>query len=167
MPPNGQISSDELAAATGLDQGVLERIVRYAIGNSIFQEPEPGVFAHTAASALLGRNEYVRDIVSLSTGDMIRVISRQGEALSHQLEDPTNGPATAFNVAFPEYADVFEYFSKNPEAGRRYHNYLLGRVHTSRWSVEHLTTCWDWASIGEGTVVDVSTVALQSVHFFG
>ena len=156
MPANGQISAVDLAAATGLEQGVLERIVRYAIGNGIFQEPEPAVFAHSAASALLGRSEHLRDIVSLSSDDMVRVISRQGETLQLQKDDPKNGPATAFNVAFPEYANVFEYFSKNPGVGQRYHKYLLGRIHTSRWSVEHLTSCWDWASIGTGTVVDVS-----------
>lgn len=155
MPTKGTITARELAASTALPEGVLVRIVRYAIGNGIFREDEPSIFGHSAASALLASNEHVRNIVALSSNDMVSVLTRQAETLKRQKQDPENGPKTAFNVAYPDYDNVFEYFAKNPAVSQRYHNYLLGRVHTSRWSVEHLISAWDWASIGNGTIVDV------------
>jgi 6-hydroxytryprostatin B O-methyltransferase len=155
VPFGSSISAKDLAVAVNLPEDTLTRCVRYAIGNGIFCEPTAGFFAHSAASASLARSEHLRNIVLFGTHELSYVLVRLADALKLQQEQKEKAPQAAFNVAYPDFNNAFEYFSGNAISGQRYHHYLLGRVNTSRWSIHHLITAWNWASVGSGTIVDV------------
>lgn len=54
MPLDGQISYAKLAEQVDLKQSDIERILRFAmVYHRVFQEKEPGVVSHSAASRLL------------------------------------------------------------------------------------------------------------------
>ncbi|KAJ4361264.1 hypothetical protein N0V95_002033 [Ascochyta clinopodiicola] len=148
IPLGGSETSGNLAQQTSLSEPILARILRYAVGLGIFQELTPGSFSHSAASARLAGDEHLQNIVLLTTHNLARIMVRLPDALHDKAP-------TAFNLAFPEHSNVFEYFAKDTQASARYHHYLLGRVNTSRWAIRHLQTAWRWADVGSGTIVDV------------
>ncbi|KAB8338785.1 hypothetical protein FH972_021730 [Carpinus fangiana] len=154
IPADSTVSASELATATGLSKRTVLRLVRYAICNGVFTEPSLGHFAHSAASKALADSQHLRDVVELSTYEISSILAKLPEALGKQRDEPGKLDA-AFNLAYPQSANVFEYFANDPVAAARYHKYLNGRVNTPRWSVKHLLSAWDWASIGSGTVVDL------------
>lgn len=123
----------------------------------MFQEDDAGYFSHTAASAALARNRHLRDIVMLLTHELSYLLVRLSDTLKQQQEQGENGPQSAFNLAFPDYVNIFQYFSENTTGSLRYHNYLKARGNTSRWAVDHLLVAWDWSSVGKKTIVDVSS----------
>ncbi|KAL8787340.1 MAG: hypothetical protein Q9195_007799 [Heterodermia aff. obscurata] len=154
--PNGTtISAESLAGAVGLPVDTLVRVVRFAISNGIFNEPERGRFGHSAASALLARNPHVRSIALFATHELASTLVRLPDGLKLQQELPAEkAPHATFNIAYPDFADAFDYFEKSSVANDRYHRYLQGRINTSRWAVEHLISAWDWPSVGSGTIID-------------
>jgi len=154
VPFNKSISATDLAKAVNLPEDTLTRTIRYAIGNGIFHEPTAGVFGHTASSAALAHNEHLRNIALTSTHELSYILLKLAEALSQQQKKGKDGPVAAFNIEYPQYSNVFEFLSKDPESASRYHNYMVGRVMTSRWGLGHLQTAWDWASVGSKTIID-------------
>lgn len=186
------VSATELASAPDLPEDVVVRTMRYAVGKGIFEEAPAGrVFTHNASSALLAKNEHLRDIVSHGTREMSSIMLRIADALELQQEqgrreqrpkkpEGLDGagegsaprevadapPAAAFNVVYPEENNVFEYLSKQPALAARYHNYMVARHNTSRWTIEHMLGACDWASLGGKTVVDVSLSAGSVYHLY-
>ncbi|PCG89501.1 Winged helix-turn-helix transcription repressor DNA-binding [Penicillium occitanis (nom. inval.)] len=155
VPSGKSISLTDLASATGLSEDHLTRIVRYAIANGIFSEPEPGQIAHTAASATLAKNKNLHDMTLFNSGFSTRIVVGLADALKAQQEKQENVPGAAFNLAYPGYVNLFDYMSKNPTASQEYFSYLDGRSQLSRYAVWKVAKSWDWASLGSGTIVDV------------
>ena len=56
VPVNGEISLSELARMVDLDEDRTGRIIRFLATQRVFTEPEPSIFKHTAASAILATN---------------------------------------------------------------------------------------------------------------
>ena len=113
------------------------------------------MFAHSASSALLAHDEHLRNIAVTGTRELSYILLRLGDALTMQYQNGREGPQAAFNLAFPEYHNIFEFLAKDPASAQRYHNYMVGRAHTSRWTIGHMITAYDWASIGSKTIIDV------------
>ncbi|KAI4240693.1 MAG: hypothetical protein LQ352_007576 [Teloschistes flavicans] len=171
VPLNGSIGSQDLATAANLPVDIINRTIRYAITNGLFEEASLGTFKHNASSALLARNEFLRDIAITGTGQLSYVLLHLADALEQQQKLPPEkgGPAAAFNLAYPDSHNVFEHLSKDPVAAGKYHKYMVGRHNTSRWALPHLIAAYDWPSIGTQTVVDAggssghTALALSSV----
>ncbi|KAL1969135.1 hypothetical protein VTN77DRAFT_389 [Rasamsonia byssochlamydoides] len=153
VPFGSTISLADLATATGLDENVLTRTVRYAITNGIFIEPEPGQIAHTAASATLAKNKSLHDMTVFNSGFSTRIVVSLADAL--KMQGQPNAPEAAFNVSYPGYVNLFDYMAKNPEASQGYFNYLDGRGKLPRYAVDNVVRSWDWESVASGIIVDV------------
>ena len=157
IPVDSSISAEDLASTVGLPVDVLTRVVRYAITNGIFREPSKGKFAHSTISAYIAKHEYVRDIASIATQELANMNLSLAEALTQQHMTGGKSPAAAFNVAYPDFTNAFEFIGSDPGRGQRYHKYLAGRTQLPLWDVQHLVRSWNWAEkIGSGTLVDVS-----------
>ncbi len=191
VPLSSGVSATDLASAADLPEDVVVRTMRYAVAKGIFEEAPAGrVFTHNASSALLAKNEHLRDIVSLGTAELSSILLRIADALELQQkqgrqeeqpkklegldgagEGPTprevakGPPAAAFNVVYPEENNVFEYLSKQPALAAKYHKYMVARHNTSRWTIEHMLGAYDWAGVGSQTVVDVSSTATSAYRF--
>lgn len=157
VPVDGFILAEDLASAVGLSVDLLTRVVRYAITNGIFREPSKGKFTHSTISAYIAKHEHVRDIASQVTQEFATLNFSLAEALTQQHTTDGKSPAAAFNVAYPDFANVFEFIGSDPGRSQRYHKYLAARTQLPLWDVQHLLRSWSWAErIGSGTLVDVS-----------
>lgn len=163
MPLESSISTADLVAKTGLQEDIVLRMLRYAIGNGFFVEKSEGVFAHSAVSARLARSEALRDIVLTSTHELTKIVTTLSDALEAQKNAKEGeGPAAAFNVAFPGHHDVFALAQKDPIIAKHYHMFQVGRAKTDRWSAANMIRSWDWASVGSKTIVDASISCFDS-----
>lgn len=158
VPLEGSIGAEALADKVGLPLAVLLRLLRYAIGNGLFIETAPGVFAHSAASAYLAQSTDLSAVGRMTTGWGAKNMLSIPEWLRQQQQQRgIAGPQAPFNVAFPEYENVFEQMDKDPEVARDYHAYMTGRAGLYRYSHANLNGAWDWSTVGAKTIVDVST----------
>ena len=70
FPINETSTVEKLATASGLDESDTKRIVRYAVSNRLFQEPECGVIAHTAASNAIAHVPLFREWIEETCDNM-------------------------------------------------------------------------------------------------
>ncbi|KAI0139059.1 putative O-methyltransferase [Hypoxylon sp. NC0597] len=155
VPLESSASIQELATIVNVPEPLLGRILRYAISNGVFVEETPNIIRHSASSAALARNQHLADIVQFGTEFLGNILLKVPDEVLLKRDDPKNAPKTAFNIAYRTDDNLFEYFHKNEDLTRKYHEYLAGRVNISLWSVDRLCAAWPWASQGRVTVVDV------------
>jgi 6-hydroxytryprostatin B O-methyltransferase len=155
VPLEGSISIKDLSETTRIPLDYLTRVVRFAIANSIFIETEPGVIAHSGASAALHENQHLSNIVHFGTEFLGNILVKTPHYLVAQRDDAASAPKSPFNIAYGTDKNLFEYFHGNADLTQKYHEYLAGRVNTPLWSIDRLRAAWPWASKGDATVVDV------------
>ena len=112
IPLSGSRSFDDLSRATGLDYIQLRRILRHAMLNSIFRESSPGNVAHTAASALLVRDQSLRAYVGHVTEVSFPVSAHLTEAVDKWGASPEKNE-TAYNVANGTDLPMFAHLSQD------------------------------------------------------
>ncbi|KAK7931654.1 hypothetical protein PG985_002366 [Apiospora marii] len=162
------ISTADLAAKVDLPLGLTERIVRFAVGNGLFEEPAPGLIIHSATSAALARSPALRAVGRLTTGPITDVTVRIADALELQ-QAGRNGVTKslltgqselgqeepAFCLAFPPYKSPWELAQANPDFAGMMGDYMRHNESTSRMRLDHLVQARDWSSLGAARVVDV------------
>jgi 6-hydroxytryprostatin B O-methyltransferase len=162
------ISAADLAAKVDLPVDTVERMVRFAIGNGLFTEPAPGVFAHSAASAVLARSPELCAVGRMAAGPLTMMAVRIADALELQQAGRKGVPKTlfsgqsqlgpedpAFCLAFPGYASPWELAHANKEFAEVGHAFMRDQASTSRMRVEHLLQARDWSNAGAARIVDV------------
>jgi 6-hydroxytryprostatin B O-methyltransferase len=73
-------------------------------------------------------------------------------------EEPNEG---CFQLAYNMNESVFSYFAKDMMKLKRYGMAMSSSTDTEGYQLDFLVAGFDWASLGEATVVDV-----RDVHFF-
>jgi 6-hydroxytryprostatin B O-methyltransferase len=159
VPLSGHISFSDLAAASGLDEPRLRRILRYLMTSNIFNEPEIGFVEHTALSALLVTDRaaqgYIGHCVEISyplNVKFVEAIEKWGNdgELNH----------TAANLAHNTDLPFYQFMMTHPDksVSMRFQGLMDGLSASEGFSVKHTVHGFDWASVGNGTVVDVSPI---------
>lgn len=166
MPIDSSVTLEDLSTATCVPLGYLTRIVRYGIANGIFVEPEPGVIAHSAASAALHENQHLSNIVHFGTEFLGNILVKTPDYILANRANPATAPKSPFNIAYRTEKNLFEHFHGDAELTRKYHEYLAGRVNTPLWSVDRLRAAFPWASQGDATVVDVRSLPFLNFSLF-
>lgn len=82
VPVDGEVTFSRLAAAVGIDEGAMARILRLGIAFRIFREPRQGVIAHSAASRQIADDARVADWVGASSGDLWPAAEKVVDALA-------------------------------------------------------------------------------------
>ncbi|KAI2633031.1 putative O-methyltransferase [Hypomontagnella submonticulosa] len=155
VPLESSISLQELSAAVRVPEPLLGRIVRYAIGNGVFQEETPNIIRHSATSAALVHNQHLANIVPFGAECLGSILMKIPDYVMLKRDDPAHAVHAAFNIAYRTDESLFEHFHKHEDLNRKYHEYLLGRVNMPLWSVDRLRAAWPWASKRNVTLVDV------------
>jgi hypothetical protein len=125
-----------LAEKTGTHAPSLYRLLRFLSGSGVFVEVGPGVFAQSALSALLCREDEgsVREEVLLLAGEWHW---RAWGALGHTVRTGQ----TALDHVFGQ--DLFSYFaSQAPEAGELFHRHLSAARHDA------VLAAYDFSDVG-------------------
>ncbi|KAL4816688.1 S-adenosyl-L-methionine-dependent methyltransferase [Aspergillus spinulosporus] len=154
IPLDRAVSYADVAAKTGVDEDHLKRMLRHAMTNRLFTEPEPGMVAHTASSALLVTSRALNDWVGYTTEETFPASAKIVEAQERfgASRSPTE---TGYNVAFGTAKPMFEHMAEDPERERRFANTMVEMTSTEGYGIHHLVGGYGWDQIGKAKVVDV------------
>ncbi|KAI0402485.1 S-adenosyl-L-methionine-dependent methyltransferase [Xylaria palmicola] len=125
VPLEGAISLSELAVKVGLLEDKLARIVRYAMTNFVFCEPEPNYIAHTALSAALARDTQFATYLRLNLLDLAPIAVALPAALRRW---PRTEAITecAVNAAFDTADPFFSWLSRDAARQARFDQGMAG-----------------------------------------
>lgn len=168
----GGIAAADLAAKVELPVDLTERTIRFAIGNSLFAEPVPGFFVHSAASALLARSPELCAVGRFAAGPLSSMAVRVADALELQQaarkgvsktvftgqSEAQLGPEDpAFCLAFPGYASPWEMAHAHNDFAEMGHAFMRDQGSTSRMKIDHLLRAQDWSDdkYAHARIVDV------------
>jgi hypothetical protein len=161
VPLTEKISYEEVTKACQKLSGTyvplwnMRRLIRHAITNRFFCEPELGYVAHNRASRLLLEDETINAWVGLFTNDMWPGFANTITAMNKWpgSEEPNH---TGINVAYGHNLKWFDHTSRNPHVAGRYGKSMEAHGGGTGFSISHTVTGYPWADIGDGVVVDVS-----------
>ncbi|OTA59190.1 S-adenosyl-L-methionine-dependent methyltransferase [Hypoxylon sp. EC38] len=154
FPVGSEATFAEIAAATGISEANIRRIIRHAVLRNIFVEPRPGVVSHNAVSRLLAEDQVIHDWVGASTDDLWQGAAQACNAMTkypNSLE-PTE---TGFALANQTNKSIYEVLSEFPERARRFGNAMRSFTKGTGFELSHIVNNFPWGDIKNGTVVDV------------
>ncbi|KAL8989010.1 MAG: hypothetical protein Q9177_002003, partial [Variospora cf. flavescens] len=162
-----QISFETLSARCALNVIDLQRILRYAMTNFVFYEPQPGLVAHTSLSKALAQDVRLRSYIEqrpwTPCSDMVI------QAVNHSRYVPLafEGVRSKFELEMLRLVGVLKGFalSQNTDKGL-YEELHQHPVRQRRWTnamsaiasqkdFEFILDSFDWLRYTGGTVVDV------------
>ncbi|KAK0640600.1 O-methyltransferase-domain-containing protein [Cercophora newfieldiana] len=161
VPLEGTISYEELTAKVealnnGLPIGVLNlrRLVRHAMTNRIFCEPVKNHVAHTRTSRLLLEDEPLKNWAGFMSQDIWPAVANVVKAMRKwpASEEPTE---TSVNLTNGQSLPWFDYLQQDPVLNKRYNLAMQSHGGAAGYAVELVVQGYDWASLGEATVVDM------------
>ncbi|OJJ05843.1 hypothetical protein ASPVEDRAFT_138962 [Aspergillus versicolor CBS 583.65] len=154
VPSEGTITYTELAAKANVAVVHAKSIMRMAITSGLFEEPEPQKVGHSAASLCIrnDQNERTRaawfcDVSAPTAAAMVYAHAKWPQSLSRT--------HTAHNMANDTDLPFFEHLAQHPERKAHFENLMKAAGSARHLSTEHTIAGFDWAGLGEATVVDV------------
>nr|QKG86290.1 O-methyltransferase [Aspergillus sp. FM242] len=153
VPLTGSVSYSEVAASANVSESQLKTVARMAMTNHVFCELEPNTIAHTATSALLVSNPMFHDWASFMCEASVPMASRLVEA-SERWPGSVEKNQTAYNVAFETDLPFFDHLATLPERSKQFANYMKNVQNSQGTAIHHLLQGYDWAALGEATIVD-------------
>ncbi|MCJ1387604.1 hypothetical protein MMC18_000447 [Xylographa bjoerkii] len=154
VPLDSGATFKELANKTGVPVKKLTRLLRYGMTDHFFRESEPGYIKHTVATkallqipllapwSLMGITE-----VSPAKMHMVDAVDKWPES-----EEPEHaGFCLANNTSKP----MFEFFEENPQRMNRFKDAMSFLQTFPGLQNSYVLRGFDWASLGNGLVVDV------------
>lgn len=165
MPLDGEASYADIAAKVNLPEDRVRRFIRQAMTNHIFTEPRPGFVAHTASSAAPVRIPAIKPLMDFYSGESCPALSKIVDALDKwgASEEPArSGYGVAMGLNPDDDKDcVFRFALEDGEGEnkgfrmRRMGQAMESVKGTGPYRVEHVQRGFDWASLGNATVVDL------------
>ena len=155
VPEAGAIDYVSLAKECGVDPGQLKQNLRYAMSNRVFYEPTSDTVAHTAGSLLIREGKPMRASVQWLTEDCAPMVVHQIDAMEKWGHGSQESNQTAVNAAYGGEGSFYDYVGADPVRERRFGTTIQGVLKQPASSVVHVQNGFDWASLGDGTVIDV------------
>ena len=135
-----------------------------AITGGFLREASPGMLAHNATSALFRHRQglvdwtlLISELSAPTAQKMVEVTEKYGETYKKT--------ETAFNVQYDTDLPYFDYFGQRPVWRARFASYMKTIGSFPGTDIKHLINGFDWASLGDATVVDVCNPFLNSGAF--
>ena len=117
-------------------------------------EPTPGEVCHSSTSAAFAKNQSLKDWAIFVTSVSAVIASHTVEA-TQKYGATESKVETAYNVWRNTDKPFFEHMKEDTELARLFATYTKNATSGKGTSIQHLITGYDWASLGEVTVVDV------------
>jgi hypothetical protein len=172
VPLDGSASYSEISRATLLPESIVRRILRHAMTSKLFAEtaPESDRVVHTAATAYVAKNPIVRSWIAHNLEEVEPACGKLPEALrkfsmgkqeaTEELEETPFGLGHLDEHGKP--VTLWEFMQNDGEGDkkgyrmRRFAEAMQVASKASNLNFETVGRGFDWASLGEATVVDVS-----------
>jgi hypothetical protein len=160
VPLSGSISYQDLADKVNVPMLNLRRLIRHAMTNHIFHEPEKGFVAHTRTSRLLLEDLPLTNWVGFMTEDLWLPIANVVKAMKKW---PGSGESneTSVNLAYGTSANWFDFIQQNKVFANRYNLAMQAHGGGEGFALTHTVDGYPWAELGEATVVDVGHLNIK------
>lgn len=142
----------QISEVTKQPANTIRRIVRHAMTQHIFHEPQPNVVAHTHASRLLTENHAVRDYYGTVCEEVWPAATRAADALE-KWPNPTEKDQSGYVLMRGH--TIHQEITENPVKHKRYDNAMAAFTTDARVGLRHVIDGYDWSSLGKATIVDV------------
>ncbi|KAJ8130027.1 hypothetical protein O1611_g3604 [Lasiodiplodia mahajangana] len=161
VPSHGRVSFGEIAAKTPLTESMTARILRHAMTMRVFQEPEPGMVAHTSASKVLSHSP-ANDWLQSGTREMWPAATKTIEALQTwpASEEPNE---TGYALSNGGSETVYSIFAKDSERAGRWARGMDIFSKRPQFNLSYITDHYDWKSLGHAQVIDIGSQGAISV----
>lgn len=173
VPINGSASYTEIAEYTNLPEAIVRRFLRLGFTLFVFAEERPGSdrVVHTAASAHMARSPYINSFVAHCLEDVRPAATVGVMALEKWFAGQQEAVEDVTACAWPLATDdgnqrgvhIWPFFNEFERPGQprgfranRFAEAMQGFGQVSGVKPESVLKMFDWASLGEATVVDVS-----------
>ncbi|KAJ2999003.1 hypothetical protein NUW58_g143 [Xylaria curta] len=168
VPLGGRTSFQEIATKTGLSEVNVGRVLRHAIAMRVFQEPEPGIVAHTNISKAI-TDSSLNDWLKTASRDLWPAATKMFDAM-RKWPNSQEINETGFSLAHDTSMSVYEFFQANPDRALSFVGSLKALTSSPEYDVRHVIDNYDWRSLGQAQVVDVGgsrgNVAIQLAKNF-
>ncbi|KAL6406909.1 hypothetical protein AUP68_09723 [Ilyonectria robusta] len=174
VPVGESATYSDIAARTTLPESLVRRILRHAMTMRLFDEKPPysGKIVHTSTTAFMSKNPIWRSWVAHNMEDMRPGIVYLPESLkkfSAGKDVPSDdilqsGCAIADFDRVGHPSSLWEYLERTPEGKpsdyrvNRFAEAMQAAALSSAVKTEDLLSTYDWARLGNATVVDVSSM---------
>ncbi|KAI1481891.1 sterigmatocystin 8-O-methyltransferase [Daldinia eschscholtzii] len=159
IPPGGQISFEDIAEKSGLDKGLVRRLLRHAMSMRILREPEPGMVAHTKISKFL-TIPYINAWVNFETKDTWPATTRIVDAIQ-KWPSSEEVNETGFSLA-NDGKSVFDVLGADPPRAMRFASSMQAIDHVQGYAIGNVSKVYDWASLGNVYMVNVGGLRGQA-----
>lgn len=158
-------SIGDIAEKAGMDEDRTGRVMKLLATHRIFEEVGSGSFRHTANSILLAQDREFHAMADMQMDDMLKAVSETSTVVA-------SGTAqSAFQHRFG--LTMYQYYEQNPAKGTRFAQAMSSwsqgefrtlpprsqatvlTLSTADRQVTELVNSFRWASLGDGTVVDI------------
>lgn len=162
VPLDGKISYDDVSKKIGIPSNCIRRILRYTMTQRTFCKPTTGYIAHTANSAAVVKDGALSAWIGHNIDEIGRALNWQAEALDKwgETEDPSN-TALCLAIDLLEGSTVFDLLQNGGEGkkkgwrAKRFGLAIAAISKTGSFSSKYIYDGFDWASLGEATLIDV------------
>lgn len=154
VPASTSISYEELASVSNTPVFQLKRIIRFAITRGVFAESAPDHVAHSPMSSILREGAEMEDYVGFFSEYTFPSLIKLVE-MTEKWGDSQGRNNAAFNIAFDTEMPMYQWLEKKPLHTAMFRKFLKAAQNTSAWTPQHLVHGFDWASLGNTTVVDI------------
>ncbi|CZR64036.1 related to sterigmatocystin 7-O-methyltransferase precursor [Phialocephala subalpina] len=154
VPLEGTISYKELSALTGTNESQLRRLVRHAMTNRIFHEPEKGQVAHSVTSKLLAEDPRLDSWVFFLTDYFWPATARSVDAFQ-KWPGSQNPKEVGVSLQYGRETTWFGEISTADRGIQSFRDAMEIINDGEGWEDSHLVDNYPWGEIGKGTVVDI------------
>lgn len=162
VPLDGDMSFSAISKEIGINEDYVKRFLRHAMTNRIFRESPSGYVAHTTASVTLREDSEISDWIWMQTEESVGLTHRTLDLLERfpASEEPKDA---VYPKSKGEDVPMYEIIARDPEKAKRFGRTMHGFTKTQGWEIATLVEHYDWASLGDGTIIDVSLSASISL----
>ena len=136
-----------------------------AMTRNFLREPSPGQLAHSSISAAFIKNPSLNDWALFMTSTSAMMASQIVEA-TERYGSTESKTETTYNVWKHTNRPFFDDIKESKELTRQFAGYMKNITSGKGLSIRHLVTGYDWASLGEATVVDVCCNSIRILQDF-
>lgn len=127
-----------------------------AMTSGLLQEPYPNELAHSETSALLVTGpkylNWAKFMCECSAPTATKLVEATERWPRSQAKNET-----AYNIAFNTTLPFFDHLALSVERSEQFTEYMQSVTTSEGVNVKHLIAGFDWAALGNATVVDVSS----------
>jgi 6-hydroxytryprostatin B O-methyltransferase len=160
IPLDGSVLYSEIAQISLVPEAQLRRNARMMMTSDFLCEPKPGELAHTALSAKFVTSPALYDSAIFLTEVLKPAMAKSVEA-TERFGTTDQNNQTALNIAINNKIPFGDHLAQTPKLRRQFSAYMRTIATNDEISGDQLAGAFDWASLRDGTVVDVRTFDLR------